>query len=184
MADTQFVSKSRLISLIKKAVSGQKTGLISVLTDTQHAVLLKFAEGKLIHSYSRGRDIGAVIQILNECFSVKFNFAPIPMENASELMPIDTFIQLMEAGNSDDNETYTSLTLPNVRAQNNGPTEQLRHSLTEITSEYLGPIAEMMVDEAFERSSDPVPALEYIAELIPDAKQAAKFLAAAAKLLV
>lgn len=184
MADTLFVSKSRLISLIKKVVSGHKTGLVSVLTDTQHAVLLKFAQGKLIHSYSRGRDVGDVIQVLNQSFSVKFKFAPIPMEDAPELMPIGTFIQLMEAGNSDDDETYTSLTIPNASAQNSRSTELLKKSLTEITTEYLGPIAEMMVDEAFEGSSDPVLALEYIAELIPDEKQSAKFLAAATKLLI
>jgi hypothetical protein len=106
------------------------------------------------------------------------------MEDAPELMPIGTFIQLMEAGNSDDDETYTSLTIPNASAQNSRPTELLKKSLTEITTEYLGPIAEMMVDEAFEGSSDPVLALEYIAELIPDEKQSAKFLAAATKLLI
>ena len=187
MADTQFISKNQLISLIRKVVGAQKTGLISILTDTQHAVLLKFAEGKLIHSYSRGRDIGDVIQVLNECNFIKFNFAPIPMENAPELMPVVTFIQLLEAGNSYDVEPDSSPTIPNAVAvaqiegfaENNKAVELLRRLLVNIASEYVGPIADMMVDEAFENSSDAAQVIEYIAEMIPDAKQSAEFRAEA-----
>jgi len=189
MADTLFISKNQLISLIRKVVGAQKTGLISILTDTQHAVLLKFAEGKMIHSYSRGRDIGDVIQVLNECNFVKFNFAPIHMENAPELMPIVNFIQLLEAGNSYDVDPDSSPTIPDMAAvaqiegstENSKAGELLRRLLINIAAEYVGPIADMMVDEALETSSDTDQVIEYIAEMIPDSKQSAEFRAEAYK---
>lgn len=183
MADTLFVSKIQLISLIRKVVGKQKTGLVSILTDNEQAVLLKFATGKLIHFYSRGRDIEEVIQVLNDSVYVKFNFVPISMASGPELMPVETFIQLMEANNSYDMEPDPFPTLPGAAALENRATEQLKELLVEIALDYVGPIADMLVDEAFENSSDPVLVIEYIAEMIPDPRMAAKFLAVAAKAL-
>ena len=183
MADTLFVSKIQLIALIRKVVGRQKTGLVSILTDNEQAVLLKFAEGKLIHSYSRGRDIGEVIQVLNESIYVKFNFVPISIPSGPELMPIDNFIQLMEANSSHDIEPDLFPTIPGATAKNSRAVEPLKELLVNIASDFVGPIADMLVDEAFENSSDPVIVIENIAENIPDSKQAAKFLALAAKVL-
>jgi len=64
MASTQFISKKKLIAVIRKIADAKGTGLVSILTDTQRAVLLKFSRGKLIHAYSRSRDIAVVVQVL------------------------------------------------------------------------------------------------------------------------
>ena len=51
--------------------------------------------------------------------------------------------------------------------------------MLEIATEYMGVVAEMIVDEAFESSNDVARAIEYIAGSIPDADQSRAFREAA-----
>lgn len=178
MATTQFVSKIQLIELIKKVIDEQDTGLISILTDSNRSVLLKFSEGKLIHSYCRTRDVGEVIQVINEAFSVKFSMVPIPLEAGFEVMPGPVFLQLLEAGVSDD--TPTSPTSPtrqsaSAKAPKTIEVESAKDLLENIAAEYVGLVAEVIVEEALENSSTLEGAIEFIAGSIPDENQAASF---------
>lgn len=186
MAETQWGSKRQLIALIRRVVSEQQTGLVSILTDTKHAVLLKFFEGRLIHLHSRTREIEDVVQVLNECEWVKFKFASVTVENRPEFMPIETFLQLIETEDSEDVTIDSTPTIPNAGSHTNvarrsRETEALIELLAKIASEYVGPVAEMVVEEAFENDDDPIRAIEYIAEMIPDSRHAADFRAEARK---
>ena len=186
MAETQWGSKRQLIALIRRVVSEQQTGLVSILTDTKHAVLLKFFEGRLIHLHSRTREIEDVVQVLNECEWVKFKFASVTVENRPEFMPIETFLQLIETEDSEDVTIDSTPTIPNAGsfinvARRSRETEALIELLAKIASEYVGPVAEMVVEEAFENDDDPIRAIEYIAEMIPDSRHAADFRAEARK---
>ena len=186
MDTTQYGSKKQLIALIRKVVIEQETGLVSVLTDTKHAVILKFFDGKLIHLHSRTREIEDVIQVLNESEWVKFKFASVTMENRQEIMPVETFIQLIEVDDITDVTADPTPTVPNLGpvngvAQGSRESEPLNELLVKIVSEYVGPIADMIVEEAFENNSDPIRAIEFIAEMIPDPNQAETFRIAARK---
>ena len=186
MAETQYGSKRQLIALIRRVVGEQQTGLVSILTDTKHAVILKFFEGRLIHLHSRTREIEDVVQVLNECEWVKFKFASVTMENRPEFMPIETFLQLIETEDSEDFTTDPTTTIPNAGsltnvARGSRETEPLIELLVKIASEYVGPVADMVVEEAFENDDDPIRAIEYIAEMIPDTRHAADFRAEARK---
>ncbi len=186
MAETQYGSKRQLVALIRRVVSERQTGLVSILTDTKHAVLLKIFEGKLVHLHSRTRNIEDVVQVLNECEWVKFKFASVTMENRPEFMPIETFLQLIETEDSEDVTTDPAPAMPNAGsltnvARGSRETEPLIELLVKIASEYVGPVANMVVEEAFENDDDPIRAIEYIAEMIPDSRHAADFRAEARK---
>ncbi len=177
---TMLGSKNQLVELIKQIVETEDTGLISILTNTNHAVLMKFFEGKLIHIHSRTRDISDVIQVLNESEWVKFKFANITMENLSELMPVNTFLDLIDSGIDQSITTqpnYATTTSESVtnKTKIDGVSDQLNKALVEVTSEYLGPVAELMVDEAFELSNDPIQVIEYLAGMITESQRAAEF---------
>ena len=181
MNDTTMLgSKNQLVDLIKQIVESEDTGLVSILTNTNHAVLLKFFQGKLIHIHSRTRDISDVIQVLNESEWVKFKFANITMENLPELMPIHIFLDLIDSGidqtiTTQPTDATTSSEPVTSETKIDGVSDQLIKALVEVTSEYLGPVAELMVDEAFELSNDPIQVIEYLAGMITESQRAAEF---------
>ncbi len=180
MAETLYGTKSQLMHLIREVVGAKETGLVSVLTDTNHAVLLKFYAGKLIHLYSRTREIGDVVQVLNESQQVRFKFAHFSMEAEPELMPIESLLQLIETGNNEIVATKSSPNIPDNDVtidvgQSSSELEPIKELFTELASEYVGPIVDMLVDEAFENNNDPMQAIEFIADMIPDRDQAASF---------
>ena len=184
MKTDEFGSKARLIALIRNIASEHESGIVSILTETKRSVLLKFSAGKLIHSYSRTRDIGEVIQLLNEGHFVKFNFAAIPRESGSELMPIEAFIQFIQTGDESDNilqGSDPSSATPTSNREADYTVNLVQELLINIASEYVGMVADIIVEEAFESRPDPFGAIEYIAEMIPDAVQAESFRAAALK---
>lgn len=177
MASTQYISKKKLIAVIGKIAEVKGTGLVSILTDTQRAVLLKFSRGKLIHAYSRSRDIAIVVQVINETDFLKFSFTSVPVDNQPELLPINTFIEMLESG---DNTGLESGSMPRrtvaADSGSNDPTrEPLKELLIEIASEYIGLVAEIVVEESLDNSSDTFEAIDAIAAMIPDADRAEAF---------
>ena len=98
MAIGQFVSKAELFSRIKQIVSGQENGFLTILTDTKRSVLLRFSAGKLTQSHCRTKDVNDSIQVLFECSLVKYSYAPAAAENRPEVMPTETFLQLVDPG--------------------------------------------------------------------------------------
>jgi hypothetical protein len=177
MAKTQFISKKKLIAALRKVGEAKATGLISILTGSQRAVLLKFSRGKLIHAFSRSRDISVVIQVLLETDHVKFSFTPVPVENQPELMPLVTLIEILESGGRLDIELDSTPSRSVVAKSDatNITLEPLKQLLVDIASEYIGLVAEIVVDEALESSNDSLEAVEAIAAMIPDANRAAAF---------
>lgn len=171
MADPQFVAKNQLVVLIKGVIQNKETGLLSILTDTKRSVLLKFSEGILIHSYSRTRDIGDVVQVINESTLVKFNLVQIPPESGSEVMPGDVLLQLLEAGL----ETGGSAQVPKAPAQRNNEAASASEILEQAAAEYVGLVAEVLVEEALDACKTMDEAIDYIANAIPNPDQAAEF---------
>jgi len=171
MADPQFVTKDHLVVLIKGIIQKKETGLLSILTDTKRSVLLKFSEGVLIHSYSRTRDIGDVVQVINESSLVKFNLVQIPPESGSEVMPGDVLLQLLAAGLEGDSKTKA----PKAATQRNSEVASASEILENAAAEYVGLVAEVLVEEALDVCKTMDEAIDYIANAIPNPDQAAEF---------
>lgn len=184
MADSQFVSKKRFIAFIKDVIGTKQTGLVSILTDSKRSVLLKFSQGVLIHAYSRTRDIGDVIQVINETDLIKFDIVPIPPEDGVELMPGEVLMQLLESGASND----TTQSIVNAQrkvspdaSSKNPDLIAVRELLESVAAEYVGMVAEVIVEEALAASGSIEEAIDNIAGSIPDPGQSAAFRAEARK---
>ncbi len=184
MADSQFVAKTRFIAFIKDILQTRKTGLVSVLTESKRSVLLKFSQGVLIHAYSRSRDIGDVIQVINESDRIKFSIVPIPAESGIEVMPGKILLQLLQSGSSGESDE-TDITERTLERRKGSPRNleirAAKELLENLTSEYVGMVAEVIVDEALEASSSLEEVIDIIAKSIPDPDQSAAFRAEARK---
>ncbi|MCP4431139.1 MAG: hypothetical protein GY806_09195 [Gammaproteobacteria bacterium] len=178
MAGSQFVEKSQFIAFIKDVIQNRKTGLVSILTESKRSVLLKFSRGVLIHSYSRSRDIGDVIQVINESERIKFDIATIPAEEGTEVLPGKILLQLLQSGNSVEAETQSPATVGNSRSSEIHSARELLESLA---AEYVGMVAEVIVEEALDLSGSLEEAIDNIATSIPDPEQSASFRAEARK---
>ena len=175
MADGNFVPKSELIAQIRLIVTGRETGYLTILTDTRRSVLLRFSSGKLTHSLCRTKDVGDAIQVLNECNLVRFTYAAGAVEDRPELMPADSFLQLLDPGGA--SAPAAPMTAPRAAPAPaaTSATGQLRMALIEVAIEYVGPVAEMIVDEALENTGSVSEAVDYIADMIPDSGPANAF---------
>lgn len=184
MVDSQFVAKTSFIAFIKDIIQTGKTGLVSVLTESKRSVLLKFSKGVLIHVYSRSRDIGDVVQVINESNRIKFSMVPIPPENGIEIMPGKILLQLLQTGSSGEaGESDVAEQKSAVRASSsvNLEIQAAKELLESLTSEYVGMVAEVIVEEALEVSGSLEEAIDNIASSIPDPEQSAAFRAEARK---
>ena len=95
-------------------------------------------------------------------------------------MPIESLLQLIETGNNEVVETKSSPKIPDNDVtteveQSSSELEPIKELLANLASEYVGPIVDMLVDEAFENNNDPMQAIEFIADMIPDRDQATSF---------
>jgi hypothetical protein len=178
MADPQFVAKDHLVVLIKDVIQKKETGLLSILTDTKRSVLLKFSDGILIHSYCRTRDIGDVVQVINESSLVKFNLVQIPPESGIEVMPGDVLLQLLSAGLDGGGSSPKA---PKAAAQRNSEVASASEILEQAAAEYVGLVAEVLVEEALDACKTMDEAIDYIANAIPNPDQAAEFRAEVTK---
>lgn len=180
MADIANSSKEEFLNLLREVIETQSTGLISVVTNTKHSVMFRFSEGKLIGVHSRHRKLSAVISELNECGSLKFKFNANSPDNKPEIVPGDKFLRLMEAGIGNEIEDDTSPTDPTSgdglqALPSSSTSDPAKLYLAKIASEYVGPVADMLVEEAFEDNDDVNEAINFIAQMIPDPEQATAF---------
>lgn len=179
MANSQFVAKSNFIAFLKGVIRNRETGLISILTESKRSVLLKFSEGVLIHAYSRSRDMGDVVQVINESDRIKFDMVPIPPENGTEIMPGKILLQLLQTGSG--SEVTVTTGKPASTSTGNSEIYSAKELLESTAAEYVGMVAEVIVEEALEVSGSLEEAIDNIAKSIPDPEQSASFRAEARK---
>jgi hypothetical protein len=87
-------------------------------------------------------------------------------------MPADSFMQLIDpGGNADSSSPATTI----VSSADPSVGDPIRAQMLDIATEYMGIVAEMIVDEAFEGNTDVGKAIDYIGNAIPDANQSKAF---------
>ncbi len=173
---SQFVSKARLFEQLAEIIEQQETGFLTILTDTNRSVLLRFSHGKLTRLHCRSKEAGEAIQVLAESAMVKYTYASAPEDTEPELMPADSFLQLIDPGGDAAAAAGSTAIVSSSGSADNDP---IRAQMLEIATEYIGVIAEMIVDEAFEDDRDVAQAIDYICQIIPDANQSRAFREAA-----
>ena len=172
---SQFVSKARLLEQLREIIDTQETGFLTILTDTNRSVLLRFSEGRLTRLHCRSKEAGEAIQVLAESAMVKFTYASAPEDTEPELMPAASFLQLIDPGGDG------GASAAGVASSGNGAaaSDPVKAQMLEIATEYIGVVADMIVDEAFDDGRDVAEAIEYITQAIPDANQSRAFREAA-----
>ena len=175
MAQSQFVPKAQLFRQLNEIIARQATGLLTILTETNRSIFLRFSRGRLTRLYCRSGEAGEAIQMLAEGRMVKFTYASAPEDDEPEFMPTDSFMQLIDPG-GDGGVSAARTTLASGNSQVSDP---IRLQMLEIATEYMGIVAEMIVDEAFESNNEVARAIDYIAGSIPDADQSRAFREAA-----
>ena len=178
MAQSQFVSKSRLYEQLTQIIEDSDTGFLTILTDTNRSVLIRFSTGSITRIHCRSKELGEAIQVLAESAMVKFTYAAAPEDTEPELMPAETFLQLINPGGDLDASGTAGQSVSSDGMQVSDP---VKAQMLELAVEFIGVIAEMIVDEAFEDNSSVSKAIDYIAETIPDPNQSQAFRAAARK---
>lgn len=91
-------------------------------------------------------------------------------------MPADSFLQLIDPGGNAGSSSYTS---PGAFGSTSSRVDPIKAQMLEIATEYMGVVADMIVDEAFEGNSNVGKAIDYIGDAIPDANQSKAFRRAA-----
>lgn len=173
---SQFVTKARLLEQLREIVAQQETGFLTILTDTNRSVLMRFSQGKLTRLHCRSKEAGEAIQVLAESAMVKFTYASAPEDTEPELMPADSFLQLIDPGGDAGGSSGGGAIASSGGAAINDP---VKAQVLEIATEYIGVVADMIVDEAFDEGRNVAEAIDYISKAIPDANQSRAFREAA-----
>lgn len=175
MAQSQFVPKAQLFHQLNEIIARQATGLLTILTESNRSIFLRFSRGKLTRLYCRSGEAGEAIQMLAEGRMVKFTYASAPEDDEPEFMPTDSFMQLIDPGGDGGLGAATGRSAGGAARVS----DPVRMQMLEIATEYMGIVAEMIVDEAFESNNDVARAIDYIADSIPDIDQSRAFREAA-----
>jgi hypothetical protein len=172
MAEIHFEEKGSFIAFIEDIIGKRKTGLVSIATETGRSILLKFSLGVLIHSYSRNIDIRDFLKVVNESGHIKFDIAPIPVEEGTEILSGTQLLHLLQPEYSLEKQANTS--------QAGGRSVSLklqstRELLENIAAEYVGVAAEILVEESMDVSGSLDETIDKIASVIPNPEQSAAF---------
>ncbi len=170
----QFVPKVKLIEHLHQITANREPGLLTILTENNRSIFLRFSNGRLTRLHCRSGEAGEAIQMLAESNMVKFTYATAPEDDQSELMPADSFLQLIDPGGD-----ASGGGAPVVSSGEMSMGDPIKAQMLEIATEYIGVVAEMIVDEAFEGNNDVGKAIDYIGNAIPDANQSKAFRKAA-----
>ena len=176
MAQSHFVPKVQLFNQLNEIIATRDTGLLTILTESNRSIFLRFSRGRLTRLYCRSGEAGEAIQMLAEGSMVKFTYANAPEDDQPEFMPTDSFMQLIDPGGDGGAPGPASAVLSGNHLPISDP---IKAQMLEIATEYVGVVAEMIVDESFEDGRNVAMAIEYIADAIPDKTQANAFRRAA-----
>ena len=172
MAQSQFVPRAKLFTQLQEIISLQESGLLTILTDTDRSIFLRFSQGRLTRVHCRSGEAGEAIQMLAESAMVKYSYAVAPVDDEPELMPADSFLQLIDPGGNADSKDPAATIVSSVDPSVSDP---VKAQMLDIATDYMGVVAEMIVEEAFDGNSDVGQAIEYIGNAIPDTNQSSAF---------
>ncbi len=175
--------KEELIRQIRDIALRRDTGLLSIVTDSSRAVLVRFSHGNIVGAHCRTKDIGEAIGVLLEAQQVRFAYAPSASEGqreaAAALMPVATFLELIvplaDAPPSAPSPAQGAVG-PDVPRVSAGLAEETRQGLERLAVEIAGPIAQFLVEEALETATDLGDAVRLISKSIPDQAASKRFI--------
>lgn len=180
---TQFEPKEQFVKLLRKIAADGESGVLSVVTDAQRSVVLRFLDGRLTHAMARAKDVREAAQVLAQAKGFRFNFAAGRGESRQELIPAEDFIRLIEGGATGASGVPATPTVAAPAPDKSNPRQpyggvsqdQLRQVLTELAVEHIGPMAAIVVDQAMEERRNLEAIIDDVAAQIPGGGGASAF---------
>jgi hypothetical protein len=179
----QAVSKGAFSRNLRRAAANRETGLFTIVTDSERSVLLRISDGRITSSRCRGREIDKAIAVLEGSKTLRFSFAPAAAESHPELIGIAEFLLRIGASVDSRSENARRPQRRRGRASSSSapmrPGEgdtSVRGTLEELAVDAIGPVAQVVVDEALANNATVQEAIREIAWAIPDTEVATRFL--------
>ena len=154
MAQSHFVPKVQLFNQLNEIIATRDTGLLTILTESNRSIFLRFSRGKLTRLYCRSGEAGEAIQMLAEGSMVKFTYANAPEDDQPEFMPTDSFMQLIDPGGDGGAPGPGSAVLSGSHLQVSDP---IKAQMLEIATEFVGVVAEMIEAPPLDTFDEPDP---------------------------
>ena len=171
-----FVPKALLLERLQELVAMRESGLLTILTESRRSIFLRFSQGRLTRVYCRSGDTGEAIGLLARENCVRFTCNSAPEQDKPELMPAESFMQLIAPAAVKDDSNRAGHSDRDPPGPQSNP---LRTQMLEIALEHIGIAAEIVVEEAFESNGNIALAIEYIGDTIPDPEMSRAFRMAA-----
>jgi hypothetical protein len=185
----QAVAKLTFARHLRQVANRGENGAFTVLTDSGRSVLLRLTAGHITSSHCRGRDIEAAIAVLAASETLRYTFSRATPESRPTLIGIDDFLRridaFVEAGDTavaerpDARVPSPSPAAPASREEAPARGTTVREDLEALAVEMIGPVAQVVVEDALANNVTLQDAIEEIARAIPSVDVGNQFLAAA-----
>ena len=182
MAESNTISSAELCHDVRQKVEGAETGLYTIATDQGIAVLIGLTRGNVPRLHCRSMANGQVIEVLRSGDAYRLRFMPATEDSDPVLMSGRALVDALESGpeipgayeNFDVLPSAPEMAVQSGAASHDLP-DNLRAQLVDITSEYIGLAAEILVDDALARHADLQGIIRYVRDGLPDAEFAGQF---------
>ena len=174
-------TRQELADKIKEIHTSAQSGVMSVVTEQGRSVSLRFFEGRITRIQSRGSDLQHAIGLLVEAEDLKFNFVESTVNEEPDQMPAMYIVELLEKGPTEDSiaaietQEMQEVSEPNLAASASIDRATLKRVLTELALVHVGPIAELLVEQALSNSDTPELIIREISDNIPSENDARTF---------
>lgn len=98
MTASQFQAKSELLERIQRVFKREETGMLTVLTDNNRSVMMRFTAGELTSARCRSWDVANTIEALLEAKTVKYTFTAGLSEDKPPIMGAQDFMDAISMG--------------------------------------------------------------------------------------
>jgi hypothetical protein len=183
------VAKLAFARHLRQVADSGENGAFTVVTDSGRSVLLRLSAGGITSSHCRSRDIEAAIAALAPSEAVRYTFTRLTPENKPELIGIDDFLRRIDAyvapgatpavQHADTRGPAPPTAAAPSRAGVPGRGTSIREDLEALAVDVIGPVAQVLVEEALANSDTVHGAIEMIARAIPNGEVGNRFRAAA-----
>ena len=174
MAGNNSVDSAELLDDIRQNVIQQQTGLYSIATDQNLSVLIGLTRGNVTRLHCRAMRPHEVIDVLKNSQAYRLRFMPASEDTDSIVMSGQKFLDELESvGPTTAPGEQENPTIP-VNDGDIAPSS-LRPQLIEITSEYIGMAAEILVEDAYNNHSDSTSIVRFVRDGLLDEISAEKF---------
>lgn len=140
MTASQFQEKAELLKRIQRVFSREESGMLTVLTDTNRSVMMRFSSGELTSARCRSWDVKNTIDAILEAKTFKYTFTGGLVEDKAPLMSAQDFMDAISVGEE--------------------PLEMVREVVDEVVTETVSEVVTETVDSAKKKPEEKIGGLD------------------------